>query len=290
MNPNIEIVRGDILDREAVDRAVTGVSGVYHLAGSVTRNPAKAEKLFETHIRGTRNICESALIHGCPKIVLASSSGTIAASRGPLMHNEESAYTFETVGAWPYYLSKIYQEKLALSYYTHHNLPVVVISPSLLLGPGDERLSSTGDIQLFLDGYLANIPQGGLNFADVRDTADAFIAAMDVGVPGRRYLIGSYNMTVKEFFAIIEKVSKVRAPKLQLSERSARGGVWLLCRLYRLLGRGFPLNDVTVQMAYRFWYLDSTRAKSELNFKPRAAEETIRDTVEYLRKHHARCT
>lgn len=280
----VEIVCGDIRDPQAVDRAVAGVSGIFHLAGRVTRDPAQAAQLFDTHIGGTRNVCQSALAHGGPRIVLASSSGTIAASRQPVAHTEDSPYTLEIAGRWPYYLSKIYQERLALSYHAHHNLPVVVVNPSLLLGPGDDRLSSTGDIQLFLEGYLTSVPSGGLNFVDARDAADALIQAMRVGVPGLRYLVGGYNMTLREFFALMERVSGVRAPRLKISEKWARRGAAFLRSLYRWVGRGYPVDDVTVEMAYRFWYFDSGRAKSELGFTPRPAEETMRDTVEFLRR------
>ncbi|MFQ5662721.1 MAG: NAD-dependent epimerase/dehydratase family protein [Terriglobia bacterium] len=283
-HPKIEIVYGDIRDPQAVERAVAGVSGIFHLAGSVSRRPAQAAELFDTHVGGTRNICESALAHGRPKIVLASSSGTIAVSRQPAMHTEDSPYAYEIVGRWPYYLSKTYQEKLALCYHARHNLPVVVVNPSLLLGPGDERLSSTADVQKFLNRRFPSVPTGGLNFVDVRDAADAFIQAMAVGVPGRRYLLGGHNVTVKEFFALLERVARVRAPRWQPPEMFSRRSLAVVRRLYAWVGRHFPVDDATVEMAYRFWYCDSGRAKSELGLAPRSAEETIRETVEFLRQ------
>ena len=171
-------------------------------------------------------MCEAALKHGRIRVIIASSSGTIAASRQGAMHNEDSPHAVEIAGHWPYYLSKIYQEKLALSYYEKHDLPVVVLNPSLLLGPGDRQLSSTNDIRLFLDRKITNIPAGGLNFVDVRDTAACFIAAIERGRPGQRYLIGGHNMTVREFFFLIQYVSGIRAPMLSLPETwSRRGGM-----------------------------------------------------------------
>src|SRR5436309_5783950 len=80
-NPRIEIFHGDILNASAVDRAVQRVSGIFHLAGFVTRNPSKGAALYQTHVQGTRNICESALAHERPRVVVVSSSGTIAVSR-----------------------------------------------------------------------------------------------------------------------------------------------------------------------------------------------------------------
>ncbi|MBI4454690.1 MAG: NAD-dependent epimerase/dehydratase family protein [Acidobacteria bacterium] len=287
-DPTVEAVYGDVLDRAAVERAIRGVSGVFHLAGFVTRNPAQAERLFQTHIEGTRNVCESALACGSPKIVLASSSGTIAASREPKIHDENSPYAIDIVARWPYYLSKISQEKLALGYHAGSDLPVVVVNPSLLLGPGDQHSSSTGDIDLFLKGKLTNVSSGGLNFLDVRDAAETLARAMDSGIPGHRYLLGGHNMTVKEFFLLIQAASGVRAPRLSLPERWSRHGALVLRLLYRLFGRCFPLDDVTIQMAYLFWYFDNSRAKTQLGLTPRPPHVTIQDTVEYLR-HKKTC-
>jgi dihydroflavonol-4-reductase len=282
--PRVEVVYGDILDVAVVERASREVDGIFHLAGFVTRDRSKASELFDIHIRGTRNLCESALRNGSPRIVVTSSSGTIAASHVPAMQNEDSPFTNEIAGRWPYYLSKIYQEKLAQSFHENHNLPVIIVSPSLLLGPGDERISSTGDVLLFLRRKITNVPNGGLNFVDVRDTADALIRAMDSGIPGRRYLIGGHNMTLKEFFLSLERLSGVTGPRLELPETWSRCGAAILRTLYKVVGKEFPLDDVTVEMAYRFWYFDNSRARSELGLNPRLAEETLKDTSAWLRE------
>src|SRR5262249_54218520 len=155
--------------------------------------------------------------------------------------------------------------------------------PSLLLGPGDDRRSSTADVLLFLKKKIPNIPAGGLNFIDVRDAAEALVHAMESGAAGRRYLLGGHNMTVKDFFAMIERLSGVRGPRLELPETWSRGGAGMLRSLYKIIGQKYPLDDVTVEMAYRFWYVDNSRAKAELGLNPRPAEETVRDTIAYLR-------
>ncbi len=281
-NARVETVKGSILDRNAVEEAVADTDVVIHLAGRVTRDKSRSGELFETHIEGTRNVCEAALKHGKPRILLASSSGTIAVSTKPVTHNENSPYAIEVAGGWPYYLSKIYQEKLAFSYFRTTDLPVIVLNPSLLLGPGDVYKSSTRDIQMYLDREVRNIPAGGLNFVDVRDAALTFVNAIEDGQPGRRYLVGGHDMTVREFFYLIQYVSGVRAPLLSLSESWARGSANILRHGMQTFGQQFPIDDMTIEMAYRFWYCDSTRAKNELGLEPRGAEETIRDTVAFL--------
>ena len=280
----VETVYGDILDVAVVERAARGVEGIFHLAGFVTRDRSRSSELFDTHIRGTKNLCDSAIRNGSPRVIVTSSSGTIAASRVPVLQNEDSPFANEVASHWPYYLSKIYQEKLALAFHENQGLPVIIVSPSLLLGPGDERLSSTGDVRLFLNRKIPNVPAGGLNFVDVRDAAAALISAMETGVSGRRYLVGGYNMMLKEFFGMLERLSGVKAPKMELPESWSRTGAAILRRLYKVVGREYPLDDTTVEMAYRFWYVDNSRARKELGLNPRPAEETLRDTIGYLQQ------
>ena len=115
---SMEVVHGDIVRREDVEHAAEGVSEIYHLAGVVSRDARDQERLYETHIEGTRNVCEAALKHKVEKVVAVSSSGTMAVSKTPVVYDETSGYKNEVVGEWPYYLSKIFAEKLALDYHS----------------------------------------------------------------------------------------------------------------------------------------------------------------------------
>ena len=284
---SVETFQGDVTSREDVSRAVQGVQKIYHLAGFVSRDPRKAEALYLTHIEGTRNVCESAREAGISKMVHVSSSGTIAVGRTPAARDERSGYTHEVVGEWPYYLSKIFAEKLALDSFERHGLPVVVVNPSLLLGPGDERGSSTGDIELFLRGQILALPLGGLNFVDARDAAAGLIAAMQRGRPGERYLLGGVNWTFRELIGKVAVLAGARTPNLQPSLRTSLGSARLLRRLLPLFGRPFELDDVSIKMSALFWYCDSTKARTELGFSARDPMETLRETVKEVRRRIA---
>jgi dihydroflavonol-4-reductase len=278
-----EVVRGDVTTRDAVMRAAEGVSEIYHLAGVVSRNPRKKWLLYQTHVEGTHNVCEAARQNEVQKIVHVSSSGTIAVSKGPTVHDENAGYKHETVGAWPYYLSKIFAEKLAFAYWAQYQLPIVVVNPSLLLGPGDDRHSSTYDVALFLRGQIPAVPLGGLNFLDARDAAAGLIAAMHNGRPGERYLLGGPNWSFRDFLDHLSKVSGVRPPALQPSLGLSLASAHLLRRLMPLVGKSFPMDDESIKMSSLFWYCDSTKARKELGFHTCDPVETLRDTVNYIR-------
>jgi dihydroflavonol-4-reductase len=280
----VTVVRGDVTDPEAVDRAMAGVSQVYHLAGIVSRDPAMAMELHRVHVTGTRHVCEAALKHGVERVLLASSSGTIAVSREPAVHNEESGFKLDIVYKWAYYLSKVYAEKAALSVFERKKLPLVIINPALLLGPGDDRGSSTGDLALLLQGQIPSMPLGGMSFVDARDAAAGAIAAMNKGRDGERYLLGGPNWTFREIIYHVAAISGARPPLLELPLGLSQAAAPVMRRMMPLVGRQFELDDETIEMSSMFWYCDSSKAARELGFTIRDPIATLRETVEDLRR------
>jgi dihydroflavonol-4-reductase len=265
-----------------------GATVVFHLAGLVSRDPDDAGRMMRLHIDGTRAVIEAMARHGVGRLVLASTSGTIAVSKDEIILDETAPSPLELVTAWPYYTSKIYQERLAFELGRARGLTVIAVNPSLLLGPGDRRLSSTGDVLKFLRGQIPVVPGGGVSFVDVRDVAAATANALSRGRDGERYLMGGPNWTASEFFGRLARVAKVRGPWLKLSPRLSRWGASAIEQVYRWRGVEAPVDRVSVDMAEHYWWFDSARAEAELGFVARDPQLTLHDTVRYLRQGVAR--
>ncbi len=281
---DVEVVYGDVLNNEQLARALEGCEGVFHLAGVVSVDPADGQRMMRLHVDGTRQLLHAAEKAGIKRVVVASTSGTVAVSTGSEVHDEESGYATSVVAGWPYYASKLYQEKLALEWAKQQNLEVVVVNPSLLLGPGDHRLSSTGNVRKYLKGQIPVVPKGGLNFVDVRDAALATVDAFSRGKSGERYLLGGPNWTFREFFGRVGRIANQSQPQVQLPRQVIRWGARCLEQAYRIAGREPPIDAVSVEMGEHFWYVDSSKAKRELGFTTRDPSLTLADTVRYLQK------
>lgn len=277
-----ELARGDVLDLDSVQRALQGREALYHLAGLVSRDPADARKMYDLHVTGTRNLLDAAA--GLQRIVLASSSGTIGVSRTRRVATEEDDYPIETVGRWPYYLSKIYEEKIALEH-ARRGSPVIVLNPSLLLGPGDARMSSTQDVFRFLMGRIPVMPRGGISFVDVRDAAQAFVAALSGGILGERHLLGAVNWDFDEFFARLGRIAQRPPPVMRLPSPVKIAAAHLLERLARERGREPDLPASDVEMGECWFFIDSSKSERVLGFRPRDPVETLSDTVQYVREN-----
>ena len=278
-----EVVQGDLRDADAVRGALTGREALYHLAGRVSRDGRDARLMYELHVDGTRSLLAEAARQGLSRVVLASSSGTIGVSRERRVATEEDDYPIETVGRWPYYLSKIYEEKIALEA-AGRGLPVVVLNPSLLLGPGDDRLSSTQDVYRFLLGRIPVMPRGGISFVDVRDAAPAFLAALTRGNVGERHLLGAVNWDFTEFFARLGRIAHQPPPPLRLPSAVKVAAAHLLEKLARARGREPDLPASDVEMGEHWFFIDSSKAERVLGFRPRDPGETLTDTVRYVRE------
>jgi dihydroflavonol-4-reductase len=292
------IAIGDVLDRATIEKALGGDSrcdGVFHCAGKVSRRPEDAEELYKLHVEGTKNVVDACIATGTRRVVIASTSGTIAVSDDPdHVATEEDAAPIGLLNRWPYYRSKLFAEKAALEKNgsllpngaIRECLEVVSVNPTILFGPGDFNGSSTEDIRLFLERRIPAIPPGGLSYVDARDAAEGMRLAMERGIGGRRYLLGACNLTIKEFFARLERISGVRGPLLPMPSAKARdiavAGAGMLERLASRFGVPVAVDPISLDMAHFYWYLDASLAENELGWTPRDPSETLVDTIRDL--------
>jgi dihydroflavonol-4-reductase len=278
--------RGDVTDAASVRDAAAGCTEAYHCAGLVSRDAADAEAMYRVHVDGTKTTLGALKEVGVKRVVVASTSGTIAVSRDPdEVRDEIAPAPMEQIARWPYYRSKLFGERAALAL-AGDGFEVIVVNPSLLLGPGDDRESSTEDVRKFLERKIPFSPGGGIAFVDARDAAEALILAMEKGTSGERYLVNAANMTVGAFFGRLERLSGVKAPSLKLPRAPvalAGVGADLLGRVASRLNLPAPVDKISAEMAQVFWYCDASRARTELGWTPREVGDTLADTIADLR-------
>ena len=280
----LEYIQGSILDDDTLEHAMGGCEAVFHLAGMVSRDPRDAPKMHAVHVDGTRRVIESAAAAGVRRIVYASSSGTIACSRDRrTITSETASYPMDLLGSWPYYVTKIEAERIALTLPGQLGVDLVSINPSLILGPGDTWGSSTDDVLQLLKGKIPAVPPGGLSLVDVRDVASCAITALEKGRPGERYLLGAANWTLRTFIEQVGEIGSVRVPRMGVPGWLAVASAHLTEPIFRAIGKKPALDVPSAQMSRLFWYCDSSKAKAEIGFQPRPPQQTLGDTIGDLR-------
>ena len=157
-------------------------------------------------------------------------------------------------------------------------LPVVTLLPSAVFGPGDVKPTVGKILLLAARGLVPAYLEGEINVVDGRDVAAGHIAAARRGQPGRRYILGGHNLTVRQVQETIAAVVGRKPPRFTLPPRLARivaqSGDWL----------GVP--GAHHLRAISHWQpLDTTRAREELGLSaPIPFEQTCRDALGWFRE------
>ncbi len=274
----------DVLDEVAVRESARGCDGAFVVTGKVSRSADAAEELHRLHVTGTVQALAGLRRAGVRRVVYASTSGTIAVGRdAERIYDESDEAPLDLIAAWPYYRTKLYGERAALEARTE-DFEVVVVNPSLLLGPGDLRESSTKDVRLFLERAVPAVPAGGLAFVDARDAAEGMRLAFEKGRSGERYLLNGANLTVAAFFQRLSRMTGIPAPFMRLPKNRALalGAHHLYEKAIVAIGGKPSVDEASVAMAQCYWYCTSEKAERELGFVSRDPGETLRDTVRDL--------
>lgn len=281
----VEVQAVDVLDQAAVTESARGCDGAFLVTGKVSREKDAGEELHRAHVTATRSALAGLKAAGVRRVVVASTSGTIAVGKEPeRVFTEHDNAPLELLASWPYYRSKLYAEHAALEFNRPPEFEVVLVNPSLLLGPGDLRESSTRDVRQFLEQSILAVPRGGIAFVDVRDAALGMLAAFERGRAGERYLLNGKNLTIAAFFQRLERLTGIKGPRLFLprSRPLALGINKLYSNALRKLGGEPPVSEESVEMGQYYWYCSSEKAQRELTWAAREPGETLRDTVQDL--------
>ncbi len=293
----VEIVRGDVTSKDDVARAVDGIDAVVHAAGFVSRDERDRGRMMQVHVHGTRLLAEACLAAKVTRFVHVSTSGTKCVGTDPKMvYREDDPVAFDTICGWGYYLSKHFADRaledaLRLApAEQRERMALITLRPTLVLGPGDDRRSSTADVERFLKRELPITPEGGLSFVDVRDVAAATVTALEEAKPGSEYLLSAINLTFGQFFERLSEISGVKGPlvPIKVPRRFAKLGVSVLGQVAKAVGAEPALSTTEADMAGHYWYVDARKATAELGFAPRDPMATLRDTVRDLRGQSAR--
>jgi dihydroflavonol-4-reductase len=275
-----ETVRCDVLDRQAVRRALRGVERVFHVAG-LTSMRASARELFRVNAEGTRIVLEEALRADVQRVVHTSSVAAVGpAARGTVADERQ---LFPTWGRGiPYVEAKREAEVQALRL-AARGLPVVIVNPAFVLGAGDHKRSSTELVRRFLRGEIQAYVDGALNIVDVGDVAHGHLLADAHGQVGERYILGNRNFTLDRLFSDLSRLSGVEPPALKLPLPAALA----LARAAESLPGRPAVTAVEVRAGALWWAFSSAKAKRELGYDPGHHEDPLMSTIEWYREHDA---
>jgi dihydroflavonol-4-reductase len=273
---DVEVVTADVLERRAMRRALRGADRLFHVAGATTLR-AGWHDLYDANVTGTRIALEEALRAGVGRVVHTSTVAALGPAPRGSTADEHHVLNAARVGL-TYANIKAEAEREALRV-SAQGLPVVIVSPAHVLGPGDLYRSSTELVRRFLRREIPLYVDGALCIVGVQDVARGHLLAEEKGRVGERYILGGRNFTNDRLFADLGRLSGVEPPALKLPLPAALA---LAQAAERLPGR--PAMTVEEVRALSMWWAyRSTKAKRELGWTPGHHEQPLIDTIEWFR-------
>ena len=277
----VERVEGDLRDRPSLDRAMTGVRRVFHVAADYRLWTKAPEEIYESNVEGTRRLFESAAQAGVERIVYTSTVATIAVpGHDATLPNEETHATLDQM-IGHYKRSKLLAEVEAIKA-AKAGVPVVIVNPTAPVGPGDWKPTPTGRIVVdFLNGKMPAYVDTGLNLAAVEDVAAGHLLAAEKGRIGERYILGCRNMTLKQILEALAPIAGRRAPRVRLPHAFALAAGYADEWFSRLAGREPQIPVEGVKMSRHRMFVASDKAERELGYKPGSLEAALERAVRW---------
>ena len=220
--PRATFIQGSVTDRALVDSVVSDARFVYHTAAIPHLWSPDPALYQDVNVNGTKTVLEAAANAGVERLIHTSSSSVLI-DRGigddPVIL-DESHQTLKDHLFGHYARSKWQAEALVQSY--ADRLPIVVVMPTLPLGPGDRHgTPPTRMLQDFINGEAPAYIDCLLNVIDVRDVAAGHVLACEHGQPGRRYILNHHTVDMVTFLRHLEDLTGRAMPKLRIPKTAA---------------------------------------------------------------------
>jgi dihydroflavonol-4-reductase len=278
-NCNVQLIYGDLSDRDALRTAMTGVDTVFHTAAYVELGIVDEAEMERVNVEGTRAVLEVAQAIGVAKMVYCSTIGVFGDTQGQVI--DETFQRTQTNFSSAYDRTK-YEAQQLVDQFAAQGLPVVSILPSGIFGADDPHFGPV--MQQFLKGGL-KLWAGGdrvTGIVHVDDLVAAMILAAEKGKPGEYYIISAGDLTTREMFNILSQDSGIPVPR-EAPKFLVRLAGNLLDPVGRLLKWQPPLSQERVHYIYdRCVRVDATKARQELGWHPRSVRHTLQEIVRIL--------
>jgi dihydroflavonol-4-reductase len=281
----VTLVQARLDDEEAMVRAMEGCSGVLHVAGIFDPGPGGRDAMWSLHVTATEVLLRAAGRQAIDRFVTCSSSVTVGF--GPLANpgDEDSPIDPDRIygrsgSLRDYYDSKLESERLTFA------AGGVVVNPDFVLGAWDVKPTSGQLLLTTARRGLPVYPAGGKCFVDADDCAIGHIAALERGRPGRRYLLGNWNLSYQEFIGMCARAAGRRPPLVAIPPLFLRAAGRVGSLLQRVDAHRFAGLEGNVLVAMtQPRYRSGRRSWEELGVPRTPMEETVEKTLRWFRDH-----
>lgn len=279
----VEWVNGDVLDYFSLLEAIDGIEDVYHCAAMVSFHPQAREKMFKVNVEGTANMVNACLEKKTRKFCYASSVAAIGnVPDGDFV--TENAEWKTNIGKSNYSISKHASEQEVWRA-AEEGLNVVIVNPSIIIGPGDWRRSSS---RMFLDVFkgMKFYTAGCNGFVDVGDVVSVMVSLMKSDISKERFLLNAENLSFREVFSQIAQALNKPPPQKKLGSLFMET-VWRLDKLRSILTQSkLLISKEIARESYKVQKYSNEKVRKYLEYEFLPISESIKKTGMAFNQQH----
>jgi dihydroflavonol-4-reductase len=275
----VEWAYGDILDVGSLVQAITGADQVIHSAAVVSFDRRDKAELFRVNVGGTYNVVNLCLANGVGKLAFVSSVAALGSPEEG-RPTDESAWWNDPPGATNYSRSK-YLAEMEVWRASEEGLPVVIVNPATIIGPGEWGRGSTALARRVHEG-LKVYTEGVTGYVDVRDVAWFTNELLLSSRKDERFLLCAGNLSFRELFSMFARA-------LNKPEPGFKAKPWMLQAAWALdnmrsffLHRPALISRETARKAFSRVYYDGSKVNEALDRPYIPLEDSIRHTADCL--------
>jgi len=276
---DLEVVEGDVLDADSLERAMQGVEGVFHLAGIISIMPGDDERVRRVNVDGTNNVLRAAMQAGVKRFLHTSSIHALKRLEGVTM---DETLPFDPSNPVGIYDRTKAEASLAVLAAVEQGLDAVIVCPTGVVGPNDYLGSEMGQLILgWLRAGVSLLIDGAYDFVDVRDVAHGMILAYEHGRSGGVYILGGEQMQLTRMQQIVRDIAGLKSSVLKIPARLALFFAHFTPLYYRLVKAKPRFTRYSLVTVMGNSDISSERARRELGYQPRSLRESLADTVSW---------
>jgi dihydroflavonol-4-reductase len=278
-----DVVVGDLLAPETLKSAIEGCDAVMHVAADYRLWIPNPDEMYKANVDGTRELLRMAREAGVKRVVYTSSVATMHFRTDGIVINEDTPVSIaDMVGH--YKRSKFLAEQEAIKA-AEGGQQVVILNPTTPIGPNDSKPTPTGRIFVdFLKGKFPAYMDTGLNLVDVGEVARTHVSALTVGKPGRRYILGGENLTLKQILDKMSAITGIPSPRTKIPFGVAATYAFFEELITgKIMGKEPRATLEEVRMGRKKMFASSARAQQELDFRIVPVYPAMRAAIEWFR-------
>ncbi len=281
---SVELVEGDLRDRPSLDKALRGVSTLYHVAADYRLWAKDPRELYRSNVDGTENVLAAAAAAGVSRVVYTSSVGALGLTRDGSPADERTPVRREEIVG--HYKKSKFDAERAAEAWAGRGLPVVIVNPSTPVGELDVKPTPTGQVIVdFLNRRIPAYVDTGLNLIDVRDVAVGHLLAAERGRPAEKYILGNRDMTLKEILDTLETITGVPSPRVRVPHLLPLAAATVDTLVSGALGQAPRVSLESVRMSRHRMFFDASKAVRELGLPQSPVEGALSRAAAWFREN-----